>query len=585
MDSNGGGDGPVVLEAEILCLANCSSGSHVLRVFLSRGEQKRILVHKLSVDCQEGSKCVLDRDQRFAVSVSDGDILTFEICRKTGVFKKERYTFSLRGSSFRGNKSKNSTWFECRQVVEGKWSGKHSANHDTRKGSWRIKSAQQLPSSPSTPPTASHSGASVLHNSSPGISVGLSMPQSPPVHSISMFLSLACRSCENGTLRRSKSSSGSESASLAARRAMIVAAPIDGHMSNEVIVALYGGSQLRSRRASLSAREQTPSPSLNPKSETSSSSSSLQSSRESIPTVTTSPGPEPVYITFSDEEEDNAREARGEEASQEQSQVPNNWNTEYQELLEIFAGICNRGSHSRHDTRVVSLELAKLEADFLQNAESYGKIILSELFLPSAKKTIKPVNIGGHLGGQKYIVENAAVMFKVPDASPFLSEKRDFSAAMACANKVAGHELAGIRLLSSYFFDNRSAVRVSLPLACVIDYMGLRLLAMSVLPISPLTLRYGSQNAGGDDRHVVQSDVTLATLLNEMGQSLNLESHRVFDRTSQTEVSLRTPVDLEGHRGFDGRYYLVDTSRVMPPCVLDTSDKACIFFELFRPEV
>jgi hypothetical protein len=158
----------------------------------------------------------------------------------------------------------------------------------------------------------------------------------------------------------------------------------------------------------------------------------------------------------------------------------NNWNSEYQELLEIFAGdcrnreenfdscfqkgICNRGSQTRHDTRVVSLELAKLEADFLQNAETYGKIILSELFIPNEKKTIKPVSVGGYLGGQKFVVEQANIMFKVrcllllfvfffssglqvPDASPFLSEKRDFSAAMACAMKGQSFELCDLLVL------------------------------------------------------------------------------------------------------------------------------------------
>jgi hypothetical protein len=35
-------------------------------------------------------------------------------------------------------------------------------------------------------------------------------------------------------------------------------------------------------------------------------------------------------------------------------------------------------------------------------------------------------------------------------------------------------------------------------------------------------LKYGSQNAGGKERRVVQSDETLTTLLNEMGQALNL---------------------------------------------------------------
>ena len=167
----------------------------------------------------------------------------------------------------------------------------------------------------------------------------------------------------------------------------------------------------------------------------------------------------------------------------------------------------------------------------------------------------------------------------------FKTDIRQYSEAMACANKVAGRELSGIRVLSSYFAANRSAVKVSLPLACCIDFLGYRLLAMSILPISPLTLRYGSADAG-TDCNVHLSDPTLTALLNEMGTRLNLDQHRVRTKKNTAEVEIRTPVDLEGHKGFDGRYYLVDTSRLMPPVHSEglESDKTRIFFENFRSE-
>lgn len=47
------------------------------------------------------------------------------------------------------------------------------------------------------------------------------------------------------------------------------------------------------------------------------------------------PRPEPVYITFSDEED----EPQHSEINVSAENIPrNNWNSEYQELLEIFAG-------------------------------------------------------------------------------------------------------------------------------------------------------------------------------------------------------------------------------------------------------
>ncbi len=56
-------------------------------------------------------------------------------------------------------------------------------------------------------------------------------------------------------------------------------------------------------------------------------------------------------------------------------------------------------------------KLANLANNFLEVAKSYGKIIISEVSLPVEKKTIKPANIGGVAGGEKYRVQN--ILFKV----------------------------------------------------------------------------------------------------------------------------------------------------------------------------
>jgi hypothetical protein len=44
-------------------------------------------------------------------------------------------------------------------------------------------------------------------------------------------------------------------------------------------------------------------------------------------------------------------------------------------------------------------------------AKTYGHIIISEVALPDEKKTIKPIDIGGLAGGQKYRIQN--ILFKV----------------------------------------------------------------------------------------------------------------------------------------------------------------------------
>ena len=46
-------------------------------------------------------------------------------------------------------------------------------------------------------------------------------------------------------------------------------------------------------------------------------------------------------------------------------------------------------------------KVGALEEAFVRKAELYGKIIISERFLPLSQKTIKPLDIGGRAGGIK----------------------------------------------------------------------------------------------------------------------------------------------------------------------------------------
>lgn len=84
--------------------------------------------------------------------------------------------------------------------------------------------------------------------------------------------------------------------------------------------------------------------------------------------------------------------------------------------------------------------LIHLAQDFIYASSTYGKIIISEVY--SAEKTIKPINLGGKLGGTKYIVQNILFKFAVDESGLY----SDHAAA-----KVAAHELKG---LINYFNCN-----------------------------------------------------------------------------------------------------------------------------------
>src|SRR5690606_28284939 len=74
------------------------------------------------------------------------------------------------------------------------------------------------------------------------------------------------------------------------------------------------------------------------------------------------------------------------------------WNSEFHALLR------------EPDSMMKFEHLAQLAQDFAYCAETYGKIIISEMMIPDDRKTIKPTALGGIAGGQKYLVQG--ILFK-----------------------------------------------------------------------------------------------------------------------------------------------------------------------------
>lgn len=237
----------------------------------------------------------------------------------------------------------------------------------------------------------------------------------------------------------------------------------------------------------------------------------------------------------------------------------------------------------------VNRDLIHLAQDFIYSSSTYGKIvrydhlalicsrrsphlcvprlqIISEVYLPDEKKMVKPLKLG-MAGGDKYIVHNILFKFAVDSAGLYGS---DYAAA-----KVAGHELKG---LIQYF--NTSLPELCVPLMALVDYGGFRLIAMSILPISERTIIYGSNDSG---MTIHKAHPQLNAIMKEASQLLNIKEHMcgVVKATSQ---SLCAPADLEGHLGTDGRFYLLDFSRAMPPERPKRGVKMAHLFRLLRPE-
>ena len=251
------------------------------------------------------------------------------------------------------------------------------------------------------------------------------------------------------------------------------------------------------------------------------------------------------------------------------------WNRQYQELVDQW----NQGyvhSIGLDEARVRTAEkVVQLACDFVLCAKTYGKIIIAEKNLPNPEKTIKiDPRFGGQAGGHKYCVQN--ILFK------FATDKDGiYGYRTSSAMKAAGHDLKGL-----ICYANCKIPELRLPLMCLVDYRGYRLIALSLLPLDKDSLILGSSNAGSSFH--VQFDAEnfapeLSDHLEQAARVLNLSKHRVGPPGNS--VAVWSAVDIEGHRGSDNAFYLLDFARSMPPTLpRQNSAFGAHLFQLFRPE-
>eukprot|EP01091_Cochliopodium_minus_P013369 TRINITY_DN4293_c0_g1_i1.p1 TRINITY_DN4293_c0_g1~~TRINITY_DN4293_c0_g1_i1.p1 ORF type:complete len:537 (-),score=110.57 TRINITY_DN4293_c0_g1_i1:953-2563(-) len=238
------------------------------------------------------------------------------------------------------------------------------------------------------------------------------------------------------------------------------------------------------------------------------------------------------------------------------------WNQEYQSLLTKIFSSCPQ----EDELLIYFNQLANLSNDFSKFAKSYGKIIISEIMLPTHLKTIKPISLGGKAGGEKYV--NSGILFKFANDVFKIYDNED-----GC------HKAGGNELKSMLSMQSCCGAELSFPLICVIDYLGFRLIAMSILPLQ--TLVYGSQDGG---RTVFTSDSNFNDIMESVGKKMNLKEH--LAGMGKNKKMIYFPTDIEGHIGKDGRRYVIDFSRIYPPEYPDfnLNPKSSVLYQMLRPE-
>lgn len=233
------------------------------------------------------------------------------------------------------------------------------------------------------------------------------------------------------------------------------------------------------------------------------------------------------------------------------------WNSLFIDSLVIDSLTCPV-QHSTAPGR--GEEFYNVCGNFYHAATLYAQIIITEMALANEQKTIQPVDIGGVAGGSKFVVDG--ILFKFARDVQILSDpvlfmyggsKRRDDLAM----KAAGNELKG--LCAALASTTCTSTPIHMPFMIMVDYLGFRLVATSLLPIDSSTLRYGSNDGGS----MVRKDN------NELNEMIERSMKKLGLAQHSSGTTLRNdiygPGDMEGHVGKDGRYYLIDLARLLPP--------------------
>jgi hypothetical protein len=189
------------------------------------------------------------------------------------------------------------------------------------------------------------------------------------------------------------------------------------------------------------------------------------------------------------------------------------WTEDLRDILR------SEGSEKRRVKRLYALV-----QDFRSTSSAIGRAIIVDRTRPPSARRFAPVHGRGVAGGEKYLVTRpgapGGIFFK------FARDSHGVYGGDDSAGKAAKHELHAFQTIASMIATGTMELwgDFEFPLLSTVDFLGQRLLAVSLLPISSSSLVYGSQDAG---RHVHAIDAAVNSAVRSVCESLNLAAHNV----------------------------------------------------------
>lgn len=217
------------------------------------------------------------------------------------------------------------------------------------------------------------------------------------------------------------------------------------------------------------------------------------------------------------------------------------WNEEFQSAKEL-------PKETVQDRVFRERLVSKLFADY-NDAAAKGAVMV-------ARGEISPLNPTECQDAQIFVYNNIFFSFGADGVGTFTSEGGDEAARVA-----TGKDVAGVRLVNQLDIDG-----LFTPATVVIDYLGKRIVAQSIVP-GIFKQREPGENqidyGAVDGKEIVAADERFAETFAQLSKALKVKKHPVWDRNGD-RFDLEASVETKGLMGTDGRKYALDLYRISP---------------------
>ncbi|KAL7271967.1 Intracellular distribution of mitochondria [Rhizina undulata] len=192
--------------------------------------------------------------------------------------------------------------------------------------------------------------------------------------------------------------------------------------------------------------------------------------------------------------------------------------------------------------------LSKLFADYT-DAAVRGAVAI-------ARGEIAPLNPTEGRDAQIYVYNNIFFSYGADGVGTFANEGGDEAARIA-----TGKDVMGVKAVNGLDIPG-----LSTPGTVVVDYLGRRLVAQSIVPGIFRQREEGQPQidyGGVEGKDIVATNAAFVPLFEKMSKALRVKKHAVWDKENKRH-DLVASVETKGLLGTDGRKYVLDLYRITP---------------------